>query len=118
MRLGARLTSGKLTPFPRSSTTSRTTDSKHLSWAEFSFHREIMRPNPCTGMVKSDRLFRQFVYAVVVEVMLDGASRRSDIVITGCVVDLAECAHVIAKRLGFLSDIQVASRSLLFGLGV
>ena len=46
------------------------------------------------------------------------AAWRTYVAVTGYVLDLTECAHVIAKRLGFLSDIQVASRSLLFGLGV
>jgi len=45
MRLGARLASTKLTLFPRSSTTSRTTDSEYLFWAEFPLHEEIMPPN-------------------------------------------------------------------------
>ncbi len=38
MRLGARLTSTKLTALPRSSTTSRTRDSEYLFWAKFFFH--------------------------------------------------------------------------------
>ena len=44
--------------------------------------------------------------------------QRPYVAVTGDVLDLAESAHVIARRLGFLSDMQVASRSLLFGLGV
>ena len=55
MWVGARLASCKLTLFTRCSTTSRTTDSEYLFWAEFLFHGEIMISNPSTGMVNLDQ---------------------------------------------------------------
>jgi hypothetical protein len=52
MRLRAQLASAKRTLLPRSSTTSRTTDSEYLFWIEFLFHGgEIIPPTPCTGTV-------------------------------------------------------------------
>ena len=52
MRLGARLATTKLTLRLRSSTTSWTTDSEYLFWAEFFFHGgEIVPPKPMHGMV-------------------------------------------------------------------
>ncbi len=45
MRIGAGLTSAKLTPFPRSSATSGATDSKYLFGAKFSLHRKKITPN-------------------------------------------------------------------------
>ena len=49
MRLCAGLTSAKLTPFPRSSTTSWTTDSEYLFGAEFSLHGKKITPNRLRG---------------------------------------------------------------------
>ena len=49
MRLCAGLTSAKLTPFPRSSTTGRTTDSKYLFGAKFSLHGNKITPNRLRG---------------------------------------------------------------------
>jgi hypothetical protein len=56
MRFRARLTSRKLTLFPRSGTTSRTVDSEYLFWAEFLFHGRDNAPNPFTGMVNLGQL--------------------------------------------------------------
>ena len=49
MRLCAGLTSAKLTPFPRTSTTGWTTDSKYLFGAEFSLHGKKITPNRSRG---------------------------------------------------------------------
>ena len=60
MRVGAGLTSTKLTPFFRSSTTGRTTDSKGLFAGEFSLHGKKITPQPFTGMVNVEQ-FRQLL---------------------------------------------------------
>jgi hypothetical protein len=44
MRFYAGLASTKLTLLPRSSTSSRTTDSEYLFWAELFLHREEIMP--------------------------------------------------------------------------
>ena len=61
MRLGAGLTSAKLTLFFRSSTAGWTTDSKHLFGAEFSLHGKKITPEPFTGMVNLEQ-FRQLLH--------------------------------------------------------
>jgi hypothetical protein len=59
MRLGAGLASTKLTLLPRSSSTSWTTDSEYLLWAEFFFHDgERIPPNQRTGMVNLEQLWQ------------------------------------------------------------
>ena len=60
MRLGAGLTSAKLTLFFRSSTTGWTTDSEYLFGAEFSLHGKKITPRPFTGMVNLEQ-FRQLL---------------------------------------------------------
>ena len=49
MRLCAGLTSAKLTPFSRSGTTGRTTDSEYLFGAELSLHGKKITPNRLRG---------------------------------------------------------------------
>ena len=49
MRIGAGLTSAKLTPFPRSSTTGWTMNIKYLFGAEFSPHGKKITPNRLRG---------------------------------------------------------------------
>ena len=58
MRLGAGLTSAKLTLFFRSSTTGWTTDSKYLFAGEFSLHGKKITPQPFTGMVNVEQLWQ------------------------------------------------------------
>ena len=61
MRISAGLTSAKLTPFPRSSTTGWTTDSEYLFGADFSLHRKEDNAQPFTGMVNFEQ-FRELLH--------------------------------------------------------
>ena len=55
MRIGAGLTSAKLTLFFRSSTAGWTTDSEYLFGAEFSLHGKKITPEPFAGMVNLEQ---------------------------------------------------------------
>ncbi len=55
MRLGAGLTSAKLTFFFRPGTTGWTTDSEYLFGAEFSLHGKNITPAPSAGMVNLEQ---------------------------------------------------------------
>jgi hypothetical protein len=68
MRLGAGLTSAKLTLLFRSSTTGWTTDGEYLFGAEFSLHGKTITPEPFAGMVNLEQ-FRQLLNPRVVLVL-------------------------------------------------
>ena len=55
MRLGAGLTSAKLTLFFRSSATGWTTDGEYLFGVEFSLHGKKITPEPFAGMVNLEQ---------------------------------------------------------------
>jgi hypothetical protein len=74
VRLGAGLTSAKLTLFFRSSTTGWTTDSEYLFGAEFSLHGKKITPKPVCGMVNVEQ-FPQLLNPRVVLVL--GRERKS-----------------------------------------
>ena len=80
MRIGAGLTSAKLTLFFRSSTAGWTTDSEYLFGAEFSLHGKKITPEPFAGMVNLEQ-FRQLLNLRVVlvlsrEIMADWVDAR------------------------------------------